>query len=125
VHQLRPELSTPRLEMYQLHPKVSASCVAHTDTTKSLLFTPPEMTEKRTRSAKDLSLSLFHTHTHTTQHLISRHFRQLRIPEVHGISYSVSHVLAITLICKLISCCNYSTLSDIEHSSFLLELIHI
>jgi hypothetical protein len=76
--------------------QVSASCVSYRDTTK-----PPEQTR---RAATDIA--------HTTSKFPT--FRRPRVPDVHGISSSVSYVLAITLLCKLASFSNHPALFDTE-----------
>jgi hypothetical protein len=76
-----------------LRPRGSASCVFYRDTTK-----PLEQPGKRTRSAARDTTHV-HKHTDTTQSLQS-------LPHVHEMrdtSYSVPHVLVVTVMCELIS----------------------
>lgn len=54
------EVSPTTKEMYQLCPKVCASCVSYIYTTKGLSFAPPEQIRKRTNSASRKT-----THIHT------------------------------------------------------------
>jgi hypothetical protein len=55
-----------RKTVYQLLPKVCASCVSYRHTTKRLNFAPSGETGKRTRRAtRDTARARTHTHTHT------------------------------------------------------------
>jgi len=73
----------------------------------------PEQPWKRTRSA---ARDTTHMHTHTHRH----HKRLPRTHEMHGISYSVSHILAVNLMSELLSCSSHSAFSDTKYCWFLL-----
>jgi len=84
--------------------------------------------EANSQPTRDTTLSHTHTHTHTrarahkyndtTQRLTYGHFWWWRTPEMHGISWSVSCVLAITLTYKLVSCSKHFAFSDAKYCWF-------
>jgi len=94
---------------YLLLSRGSASCVSYRNKIKHL-----EHSGKRTRSAAGDTTHIYtHRQTDTTQSLPHIH-------EMHGILYSVSHVLVETLICELISCSIHSAFFDTKYCWFLL-----
>jgi len=119
TYELRSEVK----KAFQLRPKVSPACVSYRDTTK-----PPDQTGKRTRSAARDTHTHTHTHMHHTHARIQRHHPVTNASTLSTTTLylkcmafrNVSHVLVVTLMCKLISCSKHSAFFDTKHCWFLL-----
>ena len=121
MYPLCPKLWTPQLKKCISCIPWSLLHVYNTETWQNLLNRP----------GSEPASQGTHTHTHTHTHTqIQRH---------HPISHffddcihlqcmtfqNVSYVLAVTLMCKLISCSNYSTFLYAKYCWFLFALIHL